>query len=87
MTKPSSASSVGDPNLYGVAQFCKCPRCHSRGFAVRSHYVDAFATRSRHRTTTTSLTIHPDGDVSIDCDACDAVAIGHKLHESDRTYE
>lgn len=67
MSKLSTDASIEDPNLYGVAQFLKCPRCH--------------------RSTTTSLTIHPDGDVRIDCDACDAVAIGHKLHESDRTYE
>jgi len=39
-----------------------------------------------HRTTA-SISIHADGDFSIRCKACDASAIGHKLHQSDRTYE
>jgi len=40
-----------------------------------------------HRRTTTKFVIHPDGDVQAKCDACGAVAIGHALNQSDRTYE
>ena len=39
-----------------------------------------------HRTAA-SISVHVDGDFSIRCKACDASAIGHKLHQSDRTYE
>jgi len=40
-----------------------------------------------HRTTTTEITIHLDGDFTITCEACGATAIGHKLNQHDRTYE
>jgi len=40
-----------------------------------------------HRSGTAKLVVHPDGDVQVKCDACDAVAIGHALNQSDRTYE
>jgi ribosomal protein S27E len=40
-----------------------------------------------HRTTTVSLTIHPDGDVQLACRACGAIAIGHPLNYSDRVYQ
>lgn len=40
-----------------------------------------------HRTGTVSLSIHLDGDVSIECAACDALAMAYPLNESDRTYE
>lgn len=39
-----------------------------------------------HRTGTVSLTLHLDGDIMLECDACGANAPGHKLNESDRTY-
>lgn len=35
-----------------------------------------------HRKTVT-ITLHPDGDVMIQCDWCEAVSIAHRLHESD----
>lgn len=40
-----------------------------------------------HRTTTTQITIHLDGDFTIECSACGAMGMGHKLNQSDRTYE
>jgi hypothetical protein len=36
---------------------------------------------------TVKISIHIDGDFSIQCKACNAGAIGHKLHESDRVYQ
>jgi len=39
-----------------------------------------------HRSTTVELTVHVDGDASIDCRACGAHASVFKLHEHDRTY-
>lgn len=42
---------------------------------------------SCHRTTTTEITVHADGDFTIECTACGAMAFGHKLHTQDRTYE
>jgi len=40
-----------------------------------------------HRSTTVSLVMHQDRDITIMCGACGAMAIGHKLHEHDRAYE
>lgn len=39
------------------------------------------------RTHTVSLTIHADGDATIECVACGATGFVHKLNESDRTYD
>ncbi len=35
---------------------------------------------------TAELTMHIDGDVSIDCEACDAHTMAFPLNESERTY-
>ena len=40
-----------------------------------------------HRTSTVRLVIHLDGDVTLKCDACDAMAIANPSHESERVYE
>ena len=36
---------------------------------------------------TVSLTIHVDGDIDIECDACGEVAMAYPLHQSPRTYK
>lgn len=40
-----------------------------------------------HRSGTVSITVHIDGDSSIECSACGAFAAVNKLHSQDRTYE
>lgn len=40
-----------------------------------------------HRTGSVEMTMHLDGDVSIDCGACDAHAMAFPLNESPRTYD
>jgi len=39
------------------------------------------------RRTTVTLTMHLDGDVSIQCDWCDEHATAYPLNQSERTYE
>ncbi len=39
-----------------------------------------------HRTTV-EMTMHLDGDVSLECQACGELAIANPLHESERVYE
>ena len=39
------------------------------------------------RSGTAKLTLHIDGDVWLQCDACDAYASVNKLHESSRTVQ
>jgi excinuclease UvrABC ATPase subunit len=40
-----------------------------------------------HRTGNVKITIHIDGDFTIECSACEAMGFGRKLHQSDQTYE
>ena len=40
-----------------------------------------------HRKTTAKLTLHPDGDVWLECTACEAYASVHKLHQHDKTVQ
>jgi len=58
-----------------------------RGGTMSSNPSEFLKCPNCHRTTTTSITVHADGDFTIGCSACDTIAIGHKLNESDRTYD